>query len=461
MASVALEEKASATAIERADGTDLPVDQKSLAAEAAAAGQGVSGYETLTIWETAKKFKFNIFVCTMMAVSAAADGYQIGYVPHHPIFPPSDQSSAVADDDSSPSMVGNIIANPGFVDQFATGVNAEGERFLASSVISAWNAIGSCGQFVGMVTLPFLSGRWGRKFAMFWLWSNLVISIILECVAKEWRVWLVAKLFGGIGVGCLQSTIPTYISEIAPVRIRGALLMCYNLWWITGQFFAPVALQAMSTSAPRNYLTPVYSQWGLIGLMLIIYVLVPESPAWAASVGKEERAKKALRFLHWDVKDYDVDHQYHLLVLNTEHEKAIALEQKREKWYAIFRGRDGFRTLVSCWTLMTQQFIGLGLFFGYASYFFQQIGFEDPFKITCITSGINIFFSVVSIWAADYIGRRVMACSGTTLCWTCCVVVGILGVAPDSSATDYILILFTVFWSESTAHQPPFIHTPY
>ena len=97
---------------------------------------------------------------------------------------------------------------------------------------------------------------------------------------------------------------------------------------------------------------------------------------------------------------------------------------------------------------MTQQFIGLGLFFSYMSYFFQQVGFEDPFKITCITSGINIFFSIVLLWAADYIGRRPLACNGTTLCWVCCVVVGILGVVPTSKATDYVLILFTVFWSE-------------
>ncbi|KAJ4075643.1 hypothetical protein NW769_015391 [Fusarium oxysporum] len=160
---------------------------KDLTSEAAARGQGISGYEELTPWETIKKFKMNAAVCFAVTVSAATDGYQIG-------------------------LIGNIIANSGFVEQFGTQHTEEGV-VLASSVLSAWNSIGSGGQVVGMVTLPFLSDRFGRKAAMYWLWFLLAISVMLECVAKEWRLWLVAKLFGGIGVGCLQSTIPTYVSE--------------------------------------------------------------------------------------------------------------------------------------------------------------------------------------------------------------------------------------------------------
>jgi MFS family permease len=40
----------------------------------------------------------------------------------------------------------------------------------------------------------------------------------------------VAKLFSGIGVGSLQFITPTYVSEVAPPRIRGMLLVLYNFW---------------------------------------------------------------------------------------------------------------------------------------------------------------------------------------------------------------------------------------
>ncbi|KAL0931581.1 MFS alpha-glucoside transporter [Colletotrichum truncatum] len=400
---MALDEKTATEVVGHQDvlGTSMT---KNLSSEAAATGQGVSGYEDLSLWATVKKFKFNSFICFIVALSAATDGYQIG-------------------------MVGNIIANAGFVEQFGTEINSQGQKYLASPVLSGFNGIGSAGQIIGMVTLPFLSGRWGRKFAMYWLWFLLALSVALECIAKNWQVWLVAKLFGGIGVGCLQTTIPTYISEVAPTRIRGSLLMCYSLWWLIGQFFAPVALQSQ------------------IGLMIIIYLFVPESPAWCVSQGKEERARKALRQLHWDVNGYDLDHQYNLLVLIVEHEKEVAAEQRREKWYSIFRGQDGLRTVIAMWTLLSQQFIGLGIFFAYVTYFFQQTGIQDPFKITCIVSGINIFFSVIVIYLADVVGRRLLACGGTTICWVCTVVVGILGVTPETNASQYVLVLFTVIWN--------------
>ncbi|KAL2803248.1 general substrate transporter [Aspergillus granulosus] len=401
---------------------DVVTREMKIGAEAAAQGQGTTGYESLSIWENVKIFKMNALICFLVTFSAATDGYQI-------------------------ALIGNIIANEGFVKKFGTQTDANGETVLASSILSAWSSIGSVGQIVGMTTLPFLSDRFGRKVAMFWYWFLLAISVLVESVASNWQAWLVAKLIGGIGVGCLQSTIPTYVSEVSPVRIRGAFLMCYSLWWLIGQFFAPVALQVMSTYDPDNYLTPVYTQWSQIGLMLIIYLIIPESPAWCATKGRETQAKKILRILYKGVADFDVDHQYQLLVLNIEHERELAAQQRNEKWYAIFKGTDGLRTLVSLWTLMAQQFIGLGVFLSFGSYFFQQAGIEDPFKVTCITSGINIFFSFVVVYLAEAIGRRWLACSGTTLCWLCNVAVGILGVVTKGKVTNNLLILFACLWN--------------
>ncbi|KAL4907750.1 hypothetical protein BDW74DRAFT_166402 [Aspergillus multicolor] len=401
---------------------DGPTKELKIGAEAAAHGQGTTGYETLSIWQTAKKFKMNALICFLVTVSAATDGYQI-------------------------ALIGNIVANPGFVRKFGTQTDDNGQTILASSILSAWTSLGSVGQIVGMTTLPFLSDRFGRKAAMFWYWFLLAVSVLIECVATNWKSWLVAKVVGGIGVGCLQSTIPTYVSEVAPVRIRGAFLMCYSLWWLIGQFFAPVALQVMSTYAPENYLTPVYTQWSQISLMLVIYLLIPESPAWCATKGKEAHAKKVLRLLYRGVEDFSVDHTYQLLVLNIEHEREVAAQARNEKWYAIFKGVDGWRTLTSLWTLLAQQFLGLGVFLTFGSYFFQQAGIDDPFKVTCITSGINIFFSFVVIYLAEATGRRWLACSGTTLCWACNVAVGILGVVPQGKGTNGLLILFACLWN--------------
>lgn len=274
----------------------------------------------------------------------------------------------------------------------------------------------------------------------------MAASITVECVARRWEVWLVAKILGGIGVGSMQTTLPTYIAEIAPIKTRGVALMCYSFWWMTGQFFAPVVLQVLQEKDPKIYLTAVYTQWSQIGLMFFIYLWLPESPTWCATKGFEKKAKKMIRRIYKGV-DIDVDHQYNLMVLTVEHERAEA-SGRNEKWWAIFKGVDGFRTVVACWTLVTQQFIGLGVFLGFGSYFFLQAGIDDPFKVTCITSGINIAAVLAIMILADTTGRRSIACVGTTICWVCNVVVGILSVAPKTGATNIVFVIFAVFWSK-------------
>ena len=75
--------------------------------------------------------------------------------------------------------------------------------------------------------------------------------------------------------------------------------------------------------------------------MLIIYILLPESPAWCASRDKEAKAKKSMRLIYRGVVEYDVDAQYQILVQTIAHEKQVAQEHKQDRWYSIFRGVNG------------------------------------------------------------------------------------------------------------------------
>ncbi|CEN62746.1 hypothetical protein ASPCAL09377 [Aspergillus calidoustus] len=387
------EDDTPAPAVEQIEGighsSQTPEDLKGLPSTAAAHGQGLTGYEHLGAWASIKKFSVAFAICFLAAISAAAEGYQI-------------------------SLVGSIISNTGFVEVFATQKNETGQPALASPILSTWGSLQSVGQLVGQLSISFLSNRFGRKAAMYALWLLLALSVIVEGISRNWKVWLVAKILGGLGVGCLQATLPLYIGEIAPIRIRGTCIMCYSMWWVTGQFFAPVALQSLSKSNPGNWLTPVYTQWGHIGLMLVVFLVVPESPSWYILRGKGELAKKSLRLIYWHVDGVDIDHQYNLLSININHER---------------------------------EFLGLQVFFTYGTYFFQQAGLADPFMATCITSGVNIAASLLIIYLADLTGRRWMVTWGSTLCWVCNIGVGILGLVPQSGASDIILVIFAVFWN--------------
>jgi hypothetical protein len=51
-------------------------------------------------------------------------------------------------------MNGNIIANAGFVEQFATRTDSKGAKVLAPGILSAWGGAMTVGQTCGFLFFP-------------------------------------------------------------------------------------------------------------------------------------------------------------------------------------------------------------------------------------------------------------------------------------------------------------------
>ena len=54
--------------------------------------------------------------------------------------------------------------------------------------------------------------------------------------AKTWEGLFAARFVMGIGIGAKNATVPIYSAEMAPHRIRGALVMFWQLWVVVGEF---------------------------------------------------------------------------------------------------------------------------------------------------------------------------------------------------------------------------------
>ncbi|KAJ0426321.1 hypothetical protein BJY00DRAFT_307814 [Aspergillus carlsbadensis] len=101
----------------------------------------------------------------------------------------------------------------------------------------------------------------------------------------------------GYSIGMIGNIIanPGFVQQFG----LGDSAVALDVWFTIGQFFAPVALQVMSQTDKMDFRTPIYTQWSQVGLMILIYVFPPESPAWCVSRGYEARAKNALKQLHY------------------------------------------------------------------------------------------------------------------------------------------------------------------
>ncbi|ORY58349.1 sugar transporter [Leucosporidium creatinivorum] len=349
---------------------------------------------------------------------------------------------ALRSDGYQVNLNGSIIVNKGFIAQFGTIRAADGTLSLNPQYVSVWGGMQSVGQVIGMTSLSFVSDFFGRKATLYSIWLIMALSVVIECVAVNWSQWLGAKILAGVGVGGMQGALPMYISEIAPVQLRGALINAYSAWFVFGQFLAPLILQTQNKTHPMEFRTPIYSQWAMIAVLLVLWVFLPESPWWLASKGKDARGKAALHRINGGVQQYDVDAEWEIMLATIEHERLEAEKLKTGSFIEIFKGTNGWRTLIACWPKCCQQLTGLSLVNSYSTYFFSLAGNKDPFRVTVILACVQIA-SIIAVSLYTDTGRRQATVWGYAIAAVSVLAIGIIGTQNyTSSALGSLLIFF-------------------
>jgi len=106
------------------------------------------------------------------------------------------------------------------------------------------------------------------------------------------------------------------------------------------------------------------------------------------------------------------------------------------------------RLVISAWTTLGFQLLGLGLFLTYGSIFYKAAGVDDPFLVVIINNCITLGSILPIIIFADKIGRRRICLVGMNLMWIACLLVGVLGVVDKGKVVNALLVLFSCIWSK-------------
>ncbi|KAB5546910.1 sugar transporter [Coniochaeta sp. 2T2.1] len=389
-----------------------------------------SSFDDLGLWATARRFWKAVLVCNLLCIAGGADGYQT-------------------------VLNGNVIANQGFINLMGFP-NSKGVMTLNANHTALWGAMQSLGQLVGMVLLNPVSDRIGRKMTMYILWTIMTAGVALESVARDWRDWAAAKLLAGIAVGTIQATLPIYVTEWSPTNIRGAMVLCYGLWNRIGSFLSPLVLTLVQAAEPLNYKVPILTQWGFVGIMLPIFLYIPETPAYYAEKDQDEKGKACLRRVYGKVEGYDCDVEYSIIkntileerrLLHDHGVKDNGFRQVLRSYVECFRGPNARRTLGSALPVCAQQLTGLSFLNTYASLFFKQSGFSNPFLITTILTVIALLTSISLILLTDKFGRRLVVVYASIICTVTMLVVGVLGFVSKTDPLKNFLIFVACLWS--------------
>jgi SP family general alpha glucoside:H+ symporter-like MFS transporter len=168
----------------------------------------------------------------------------------------------------------------------------------------------------------------------------LVLDPTIGILAKDWGTYCAARWFSGMAAGFLQTGVNNYISEVAPTKVRGAMILLYAIMFAVGGLLGTVMLNEVANYAPLNYKIAFYTEYGVLAIFLPGVILAPESPSkspchpllthivsrwwlpvWAARRGNESKAKTSMRWLYGTESSYDVDTEYQKLLLVVEMER--------------------------------------------------------------------------------------------------------------------------------------------
>lgn len=167
--------------------------------------------------------------------------------------------------------------------------------FFGFQGIAGFIAATFAGLFVGTFGFGWLPDRYGRRavFTFSLLWYSVGSAIMAFQTTPEGVIlW---RFITGIGVGIEIVTIDSYVTELVPQHMRGRAMAFNQMVMFTA---APVAAILSYWLVP----TTVFGidGWrcvvlvGSIGAIFVWFIrrIVPESPRWLASHGREEQAER-------------------------------------------------------------------------------------------------------------------------------------------------------------------------
>lgn len=261
------------------------------------------------------------------------------------------------------------------------------------------------GTIIGALFAGFPANALGRKNSLF-ITGVLYLICSLGCaLAPTWPVLVISRFIGGIGVGLASVLSPMFIAEMSPASIRGRLVAVAQLNIVIGILVAYFSNRAL-ISMPDNWRYMFGAMMIPSVLFVILLFLVPESPRWLISKGRDQEGLKTLKSIYSDEKE----------AVTVVGEIKEALHQTQVSFMTVFDKKYRYITTLAFLFATFNQLTGINVFIYYAPRILEKTGMstEDALWQTFIAIGVtNLLFTVGAMLAIDRFGRKTLMWIGS------------------------------------------------
>ncbi len=324
----------------------------------------------------------------------------------------------------------------------------EGHWIIPSLWLGLWTFISPGGMMFGSLFVGYFQDWYGRK-ASFLVSSFLAAIAVAICFCSQYPddilhrrgTFLGGKGVQGLALGMMMTTCQTYLSEIAPPKLRGPLLAFFPIFTLVGQLIGALVIYGL-VSSPNGYAIAFATQWVFAVIAFAVSFIIPESPIYLIRKGQIEKARRAQHRLAGH--DTDPDRILAIMQRDIEHEH----RQTPATLTACFSRIQLRRTMIVLFTSVLPQMFGLTLL-SQASYFGQVVGIEAKVSLILLIAGVltGCIANLISMWSIGRFGHRVLSLFGLVGCGLLWLAMGIAGSIAHNMAVAWlcsaILILVT------------------
>jgi MFS transporter, SP family, galactose:H+ symporter len=290
--------------------------------------------------------------------------------------------------------VSNIAGAMLFVtDEF--GLTTAQQELVTSAVVF--------GEVAGALTGGVLANAIGRRRSLLLVAAGYAVFALLGATSVSMPMLLAARLLLGLTIGVSVVVVPVFVAESAPARVRGSLLVAYQVATVFGIMAGYLVAYLLADSHAWRWMLGLAAAPAALVLMLLLQM--PDTARWYLFKGRVAEARRALQRVE---QDRDVERELA--------EISDALREESGGRFAEMLRRPYLRATVFVIALgFFIQITGINAIVFYGPRLFGAMGFTGNFGLLVLPALVQVAglaAVLVSLVLVDRLGRRPILLSG-------------------------------------------------
>ena len=329
-------------------------------------------------------------------------------------------------------------------------------QFELNTLQSGWY-VGSAlvGSIMGVMAAGAMSDKIGRKKTMLISATLFTISAIGCALSGNWDQLVIFRIIGGIGIGIVSIVCPIYISEVSVASHRGRMVSLYQLAITIGflgaylmNYYLLNLSSTFSSSSPLLTQILGTEEWrGMLGaeafpaiVFFMIIFLIPESPRWLITKGKEAGARKTFDLIYRDRAEVN---------FQINETKQMLQSEEKANWKLLFQPGTFRIVLIGAAIAILGQFMGVNAVLYYGPTIFESSGLSsgDSLFYQSLIGIVNMGTTILALLIIDKVGRKKLVYFGVSGMIVSLIAIGVYFMKGEAwgVSNTFLLVFFLLY----------------